>query len=445
MSVFPKISPFRGVRYNLDRIKDVSLVVAPPYDVISSKRQEELYQLHPYNVIRLILGKKNQSDGENDNQYTRAARDWNLWQKENILIRDPHPSIYIYHQEFNVPGQGRVVRKGFLALKRLEDFEEGGVKPHEKTIEGPKADRLKLMKACQSNFSPIFGLYASQDSTVSDLISLENREKSLIDISDLDGVRHCLWKLEDSDVIQSIVRSMTDRTILIADGHHRYETALNYRNWIKGKGKISDDSPVHYVLMYFADMGDPGMLVFPTHRMLRRWPKFHWLTFLSLLRKNFEVEVFKRDHKEDFLKILKDKKSKDHVFGVVSCEDPQHFYLLTLNDNNVLHHPGLQDIAAPLRCLDAGILHHLILKKLLEMSEEQQRDPQYMDFIKEEQKAWEQVEETDVQCLFLMKAPEMKQIQEVADAGLIMPPKTTYFYPKLLSGLVFNKIDLQGE
>jgi len=238
---------------------------------------------------------------------------------------------------------------------------------------------------------------------------------------------------------------MTDRTILIADGHHRYETALNYRNWIKGKGKISDDSPVHYVLMYFADMGDPGMLVFPTHRMLRRWPKFHWLTFLSLLRKNFEVEVFKRDHKEDFLKILKDKKSKDHVFGVVSCEDPQHFYLLTLNDNNVINHPGLQDIAAPLRRLDAGILHHLILKKLLEMSEEQQRDPQYMDFIKEEQKAWEQVEETDVQCLFLMKAPEMKQIQEVADAGLIMPPKTTYFYPKLLSGLVFNKIDLQGE
>jgi uncharacterized protein (DUF1015 family) len=441
----PQIAPFCGVHYNPEKTNDFSEVVAPPYDVISPERQEELYQSSPHNVIRLILGKQGDQDTDTDSRYTRAASDWQSWQQDEVLIQDTTPTLYVYHQEFEVKGV-RVKRKGFLALKRLEDFKEGGVKPHEKTLEGPKADRLKLTQACGANFSPIFGLYGAQSPRINELMSLENKEVPFIDVQDPDGVRHCLWKVQDPAIVKEIIAAVSDSSILIADGHHRYETALNYRKWMnENHAGQEPTSHSQYVLMYFADMADPGMLVFPTHRLLHNWSQFEWQQFLNQCREVFEVEVFRQDHKDDFLAALADESGDGHIFGVVSRFDSKRFYLLRLGDQQAITLAQLQDVEEPLKKLDAGILHHLILRKFLGMTDEEQRDPEFVTFLKEEKKGWSRVNDEGVNCLFLMQAPKMAQIQEVAEAGLIMPPKTTYFYPKLLSGLVFNKIDPKGH
>lgn len=230
-----KLVPFRGLRYNLSRIDDPASVMAPPYDVISPALQDELYRRSPYNVVRLILGKTAGGDSEADNRYTRAAADFQRWQQEGLLVRDPEPSIYLYDQEYSLEEGGSVVRRGFIALSRLEEFTSGVVKPHEKTLSGPKTDRFNLIKACSANFSPIFSLYADPCCVLESLTRKERERQPEIEVVDDDRVRHRLWRVTDSLIISKAHDLLDSKPLFIADGHHRYEAAINFRNYLREK------------------------------------------------------------------------------------------------------------------------------------------------------------------------------------------------------------------
>jgi uncharacterized protein (DUF1015 family) len=260
----PELHAFRGLRYDLGHVGTLSDVVAPPYDVISTELQTALYQRHPANVIRLILNRRELGDADDDVRYARAAQFLRSWIREGLLSLDPDPALYVYHQEFVFGGRKRT-RRGFMARVRLRRFGEGNIHPHEETHAAAKADRLKLTMACRANLSQIFGLYPDRDNEAQQL--LENAIGGCIPLEATDhlGVVHRLWPVTDVKTISEVAAVLGPRPIFVADGHHRYETACNYRDHVAKSRKLAADDPVNFVLMMCVSMSDPGVLVLPTH------------------------------------------------------------------------------------------------------------------------------------------------------------------------------------
>jgi uncharacterized protein (DUF1015 family) len=443
-----KIVPFRGLRYNLTRVEDPKSVMAPPYDVISPTLQEDLYHRNPVNVVRLILGKIDEGDTETNNRYTRAAADFHLWREEGILVRDAEPSIYLYDQEYPGENGKLVVRKGFIALTRIEDFSTGVVKPHEKTLSGPKADRLLLTKACGANFSPIFSLYSDPCCAMESLTQERKKSHPDIEVTDDDGVIHRLWQVTDPSIIQKAQALLDNKPLFIADGHHRYETALAYRNEMRAKHPdYTGKELFNYVLMYFANMEDQGMLIFPTHRLIFNLADFRLDSFLAAVGENFDVDerVFNpddADSRADMRSILGEKGKEKHTLALYAGDDRIRF--LALRDEKVMDR--FFDARAPkaLRTLDVSILHRLILEGLLHITLEAQEQQTHLRYVKSWEDALAAVREQTCQLAFLMNATRMSEVRDVANAGEKMPQKSTYFYPKLLTGLVINRI-VEGE
>ncbi|BCR04654.1 hypothetical protein DESUT3_17230 [Desulfuromonas versatilis] len=443
-----KIAPFRGLRYNVAQIGDPAKVVAPPYDVISPALQQELYRRHPANIVRLILGKINETDSETDNRYTRSAADFAKWQQEQILTRDAEPSIYLYDQEYPIEGGEVVVRKGFVALTRLEDFSSGVVKPHEKTLSGPKTDRFNLTKACGANFSPIFSLY-SDPCCVLESVTRKLRDKSPdMEVADDDGVRHRLWQVSDPMVIEKAQDLLDNKPLFIADGHHRYETALNYRNFMREKHPgYSGKELFNYVLMYFANMEDRGMQIFPTHRLVYNVEALNPDSLRDALGEFFEVETRNIDSadqaaRQEVRQELREKGKERHCLAMY-CGKGDVIYL-TLRENAVMDRFFSDKSPKVLRTLDVSILHRLILETLLNISPEAQEKQTNLKYVKNFDEPFELVDCGEFQLAFLMNPTRMNEVRDVANAGEKMPQKSTYFYPKLLSGLVINKI-VEGE
>jgi uncharacterized protein (DUF1015 family) len=443
-----KIAPFRAVRYNLEKIQDPARVTAPPYDVISSEMQEELYQRSPFNLVRLILGKVEEDDNEVCNRYVRAAGFFRQWLTDGILVRDGQPSIYLYDEEYEVEGVGTVVRKGFMALARLEDFATGMVKPHEKTLSGPKADRLKLTKACEANFSPIFGLY-SDPCCVQEALTWELKKRTPdLEITDDDAVTHRLWQVTDSAVIQKICDLLDNKPLFIADGHHRYETALNYRDYKRQQSEdFSGKELFNYVLMYFANMEDQGMLIFPTHRLVHGLESFRLEPFLSELSAYFDVEAYSMDpddaeSRREVCNILQKKGENHPSIGLFA--GGRTTYFLTLKDKNCMDVFFDEKVSKALRTLDVSVLHHLVFEKMLHITSEAQEKQTNLKYVKNFDEPFSLVQSGQYQLAFLMNSTRMTQVRDVANAGEKMPQKSTYFYPKLLSGLVINQI-VSGE
>ncbi|ABA89392.1 protein of unknown function DUF1015 [Syntrophotalea carbinolica DSM 2380] len=439
-----KIAPFRAVRYNLEKIQDPTRVTAPPYDVISSQLQEELYQRSPFNLVRLILGKIEEGDNEGCNRYVRAAGLFRQWMTDDILVRDMQPSIYLYDEEYQAEGLGAVVRKGFMALARLEDFATGMVKPHEKTLSGPKADRLQLTKACEANFSPIFGLY-SDPCCVQEALTWELKKRTPdLEVTDDDGVIHRLWQVTDDTVIQKVCELLENKPVFIADGHHRYETALNYRDFRRGQcDDFSGKELFNYVLMYFANMEDQGMLIFPTHRLVYGLQSFRLEPFLSELSDYFEVEAHSMDpndaeSRREVRNILQKKGEARPSVGLFA--GGRTTYFLTLKDEHCMDAFFDEKASKALRTLDVSILHRLVLEKMLHITPEAQEQQTNLKYIKNFDEPFSLVQSGQYQMAFLMNSTRMTQVRDVANAGEKMPQKSTYFYPKLLSGLVINQI-----
>jgi len=399
-------------------------VVAPPYDVITDEEREELYRRHDKNIVRLILGKGYSTDDESNNKYTRAAETFKTWLDEGVMVEDPEPSLYLYEEEYEIGGQRKRMR-GFIALVRLVDFEEGTILPHEETLLGPKADRLKLRRTTRANFSQIFTFYSDPGGAVERLLEPSSGPEA--ELADRDGVVHRLWRVADPDVIAGVAELMKDKKLFIADGHHRYETALALRDEMKEEG-------FDYVMMYITNMDSGGLSILPAHRIVTNI-EYDRDAFFQGIGRHFQVEEMERDGDGGMEKMLErmEGAGSGHIFGLFL---EGKYYTLTLRDPGVMDQ-RIRDRSKAWRRLDVTILHTLILEDVLGIEEDERHIRYEIDPWKAVKTAWRM----GVQMVFFLNPTRVSQVRDVALAGEKMPGKATYFYPKLLSGLVMRKIE----
>jgi uncharacterized protein (DUF1015 family) len=424
------MQPFKGLRYDLSKAGDLSTLLAPPYDIISPQEQDDLYQKSDYNVIRLILGKQNESDTETDNRYTRSSIDLEKWINEGAVKRDETESVYIYAQTYTLEGDSKT-RVGFIARKRLEDF-GGSIIPHEKTLSGPKTDRLNLTRACRCNFSQIFGLFTDKEKRSDALLAEATTGKPDMEVTTGDGMSHRLWAVSDSEWIEKLATVIEGKPVLIADGHHRYETALNYYKEASASGNTSED--IKYVMMYFTNTESEGLTVLPTHRLVFNLDNFDLDSFLEKLKPDFDITNLpspngnrNADVESDLEKRLNDAKHK--AFGLYAGNGKYSF----------LRYTG-SSVSSPLDELDVGILHNKILEAHLGIGPEQLAKQSNVKYSQEIGKTAEKVDSEGFQLAFFLNPTPVAHMWKVTSAGLKMPQKSTYFFPKLISGLVFNPL-----
>ncbi|MBN2476575.1 MAG: DUF1015 domain-containing protein [Pirellulales bacterium] len=431
----PEIQAFRGIRYNLGQVGSLGDVVAPPYDVIGPELQEQLYKQHPCNVVRLILNRREPGDDEADNAYIRAARFLKNWHSEGVLFTEADPAIYVYHQEFSYAGAS-YTRRGFMARLRLSRFGEGQVFPHEETMPGPKADRLMLTAVCRTNLSQIFALYP--DSAAEAQRPLEEAiacETPLVAADHL-GVVHKLWPVTDVAVIADVAGAIGSKPIFIADGHHRYETACNYRDQIYDSGFLSKDHPANFVLTHCVAMEDPGLAVLPTHRLFAGLPAMTSDELAAKLAECFTVRpagegpdaaptVWEDVETTDDQGTLALYTRKDARWLIASLTDAGRTRLAEVADD---HTPAWRE-------LGVSILHRLIVESLLGATELPK--PGYVHLVEE---VVEGLRSGDYPLAALVMPATVEHIRTISLGGERMPAKSTYFYPKLLSGLVLNPL-----
>lgn len=438
-----EIVPFRGILYNPARVGDVSRVMAPPYDVISPKKQDELYERHPNNIVRIILSKTTPEDREGADRYSRAASDLNKWMGEGVLSQDERPAFYYYTQTYTLKDGTKHTRKGFIGLSRLVDFGKG-IHPHERTLSGPKADRLRLMQACDANMSCIFTLYSDPALTVNHLLEGAVSGKAPdIEAVDDDGIVNRVWRVDDPAVLKAVTGSMDDKSLFIADGHHRYETALNYRNMMREKtGRSGGNEPFDFVMMYFSNMDDEGMTIWPTHRVVHSLNGFDPDRFLASCGEFFETREFAYEASTEpgvraaFLKEL-EKSGETAVSLGLHIRARDKYYLLALKAG-VMDTVFGDTIPEVFKGLDVTVLHSLIFAKVLGMTQEAQEKQENLVYVKSFDEAISACSNDNNQLVFLLNATKIEQVKSVALAGFVMPQKSTYFYPKLLSGLTLN-------
>lgn len=423
----PQIIPFQGFLYNQGKV-NLQDVVAPPYDVISPEQQEKLYARSPFNVVRLILGKE-------EDRYTSAARHLEEWTRNSVLVRDPEPSIYFIAQTFTGKDGKSYTRRGLVVLCRLEEFEKKVILPHERTLAKPREDRLKLFRATNSNFSQIFSLYSDPERTVERLLNGVTQSLPAIQVM-FEDVQNRLWRFTDTDQIRAIQDLMREKQLLIADGHHRYETALAYRDLKRKENPGHTGAELYnYVMMFLTNIDDEGLVVYPTHRLVHSLPGLRAGDFLQQLGQYFVHREFK--NVDMLVKGLSSSPVKS--LGLVTSGDPC-CYLLTLKPSvsSADLIPG--PVPPEVKDLDVSLLHEFILKELLGISREDQEQKRYIDYVKDLDQAFDAVRLRTAQLAFLMNPTRVDQVRAVARAGYTMPQKSTYFFPKLLTGLVLHRM-----
>jgi len=426
----PKIRPFKGIRYNPERVK-MENVICPPYDVIIPEKSDELHSKDPYNAIRLILGKQHPRDSKTNNRYTRARDLWIRWQREGILIKDPSPSIY-YHEHSYTIGERAYTRSGIVVTVRLSEGEEKDILPHENTYKGPKLDRLRLLTEVKANLSSIFGIYSDPSRMATSQVK-PNLEKPQMDFS-ISGESHRLWVIDSPEIIDMVSSMVIDKTILIADGHHRYETAKTYRDRMRAvTGKKDGLQPFDYVMMYLANI-DEELSIMPTHRVIVDSMGIGLVDFEYRIKELFNMIPY--DNKTTFLNMLK-KGGKGH-FGLLVSGIPR-YYLLKPIDENAIDKFIPQSIHPLLRKLDVTILHECIIEPILGIDNLISQGRIMYTSLAEE--AINMVEKEKADAAFLVNPSSIQEIIEVAKQGLKMPHKSTYFYPKIPTGLVFNPLE----
>ena len=432
-----EVSSFKGITYNQEKISNLDDVMSPPYDIISKEMQAELYEKHSQNFVRLILGKINQSDSEKDNRYIRAKKLFDSWLKDSILISLDKTAVFPYKIKYKVKNQTKIMN-GFFVLLKI-DPEYKFVKAHERTLSKPKADRLNLMRACHANFESIQLLYIDEDDIIRKKID-ESLNEPIIDVRGYDGFNHKLWKLEDKDVISMIQNELKDKVLFIADGHHRYQTAINYADEVKERtGNTDENAPFNYCMVILANMFDEGLSILPTHRLIKK-SDINIDTLLEKLNEYFVVEektvVHSKENVAAVSKKIKDdlETEMDHKFVMYL---KGKYYLLTLKDEAFMN-KFASDRSKTWRTLDVSILHKIILEHLMDINQENLED--HIKYTKVDEEAIKFVDECKFDLSFLMNATKIEELKAIADAGEHMPQKSTYFFPKMLSGLVMYKM-----
>ncbi|NQT30181.1 MAG: DUF1015 domain-containing protein [Candidatus Saganbacteria bacterium] len=440
-----KTFPFKGILYNKKRLKKLEKVFTPPYDVIGPQEQDDFYEGHNFNFIRLILGKEFPGDGEYNNKYIRAAAFLDGWLRHEVIVQDEKPAFYAYEQRFKLGGK-KVTRLGFFGLLRLEDMGRGKVYPHEETYPKAKLDRLELMRTTSANLESIFCIYNDDKQKTTKALKKITKKKPLIEAVDQDKVRHRLWRVDRKPSVSKIAKEMRDKTVFIADGHHRYEASLRFKNELKTKNtKFSEDEAYNHILMYFTSIEDPGLVVLPIHRVLHNLVYFDPARFEKELEKYYEVKPYKaskKNAKRTQKKLLADlaKAGLDrHAFGMYLGDNL--YFLLTLKDEDLVDELVEEEKPKAWKHLDVTILHYTVFDRLLGISHETEDKVMY---VKEASEAIRRVDEKGAQIAFFLNPTKVEEITAIASKLEKMPHKSTYFYPKLLSGLVFNKI-VHGE
>ena len=435
-----EIHPFRGVLYDPARVGDVTSVVAPPYDVIGPAEQAALYARHPGNIIRLELGQEHPGDSPQENRYTRARRFLQDWLRDGILRRDDKPAMYLYAVEYRLRGSQTRTMRGFLSLVTLEEFGTGRIFPHENTRAAAKDDRYQLLETCRSNFSPIFSLYSDAEGAI--IRTLERtveKGQPRFAVTDADGVRHLLWTVSDRQALDRVVAAMKPLPLFIADGHHRYESALRYRNAQRQALGDKESLPSDRVLMYFSNLDDPGLTILPTHRVLPGPLPCPASEFRARLAETFTVETiaFAKETepgaRAKFLgALLAARGTNAHVMGLI-VRGESRYEVLTLTA------AGLARLGASAReRLDVSILQQVVFREALRM---EPKDEERLIYIKDEEDVLAAMARGEGELAVLLNPPRVTEVKDVARAGDRMPHKSTYFYPKPLTGLVINAMD----
>jgi len=423
-----KIVPFKAITYNSQKLKDISLLVCPPYDIISAPRQLYFHNLSPYNLIRLELG----LDVPGEDKYKRAGDYFRDWLKEEILVQEERPAIYFYSQLYTLKGENKT-RLGFIALLKLDE-PKSSVFGHEHTHLEPKEDRLRLIRQVKANLSPIFVIFSDKKRIIQQNLKTYVQNKTpFIDIVDDEKTRHKLWRVDEPVLLEKIRIKMQGENIFIADGHHRYEVSRAYRDEMKAKAaEFTGEEGFNYILAYFTNIDSAGLTVLPIHRLVKLDEKPDTPNLIPMIRDYFYVEEIKEKIK--FLFLLQKAGRAEHVLGMYTGNK---FFLLRLKNVKMLD-KMLSDKPPAYRSLDVAILNILVLKNILKLDLE---DKSRITFSSNTEDLLGEVDNDNTCIAFLLNSTKIEQIVSLASNGEKMPPKSTYFYPKVLSGLVINKHD----
>ena len=423
------IKAYKGLRFNCEKAGKIDELVCPPYDIINDDQREGYIQTNPHNIIRLELPK-------GKNRYLQASEILENWLNEGILIKEDKPAIYIYEEEFAAYGERKSI-KGIICRVKIEEFSKGVILPHEFTLSKAKEDRLNLMKATNCNFSQIYSLYMDGGkNTLGKIDTLSDCEAD-IQLTDSEGVTHKMWIITDEKAIAEICEDFTDRKLYIADGHHRYETALNYRNHQRENGNAVEGDACDYQMMMLVDMEHPGLVVFPTHRLVRDLTDFNAEKALESCKEYFDITEYNDISTiESNLMELYNQGKKAYAF----YSGNKRYSLLVLKDMDIIK-KLLPNASKATQELDVTVLHTLILEKVFGIDPENMAKQINLTYTKIFDEAISSVDSGKAQCAFILNPTRVSEIRDVASNGEKMPQKSTYFYPKMITGLVMNQLE----
>ena len=438
-----EIRPFRALYYNPSRIQRLEDVVTQPYDKISPEMQSRYYRSSPYNLVRVIRGQVHPEDDPQNNVYLRASRCFRDWIDAGVLVSDSGPAIYPYYQEYDVPGrpQSRKVRRGFIAVCRLEDYSARVVLPHERTLSGPKTDRLELLKVTRAHFGQIFVLYSDPAGAVESLLAEKTPAQPWEQVTDEYQTRHTVWRISEPQALAAVAAAMADKQLVIADGHHRYETALAYRDYCRSRA--ASDARVEYVMMTFVRMETDGLTILPTHRLVHGLPAFAWADFLFQARSIFEVEELPpADETGDWAGTLLERLRQAGLRGpaIGAYAGRGKMAILRLRGDYDLE-SALNDVPSSQRRLDVILLHRLVLQQILGIDPQAVREERNLTYHREFPAAAGALARGEGQLCLLLNPTPIEAVRDNALAGLTLPQKSTDFYPKLLTGLAIYRLD----
>ena len=436
-----KIAAFRGIRYNSHKVGDLSLVVSQPYDRVRYGLQDQYYDRHPYSIVRITKGREFDNDTPDNNVYTRARDYYRAWMDAGYLLRDPVPAFYVYHQTFTLPDGTSLTRKAFIAALELVEFSEGIVLPHERTLSGPKMDRLNLLRATEANFGQIFMLYPDQENRINALFdaAIAGREPDA-DLQEYfeKDVDQRMWVVSDPEVCAQVEQAMAPkRGLIIADGHHRYETALNYRAEMREQyPNAPANAGFNYRMVTLVSMDDPGLTILPTHREMSSYTAKTTSQLLSDAAEYFEVTPMA--DRAALEAALRKASAETRLIGFYDGD----YYLLRLKSPEIMAQIE-PDRVKEWRMLDVTILHELIIERLMGISKEQIAAKEGIDYHRDLDLAISNVDSGRAQCVFVLNPTRMSEVKACSDKGAKMPQKSTDFYPKVITGLVAMAVGVE--
>ncbi len=437
------IRPFRGMRYNQEAIGDLSLVVAPIYDVIDDEARDSYYNKHPYNIIRLILNRPKKSDSDPEQPYIRAAGFLDRWLAQNVLIQDPVPGMYLYRQRYLMDSEYKECT-GLIARVRVVDFAEGVVLPHEDIMPKPLADRMKLLSSTGANLSTVCTLYSDPAERLKELMLSEMERFPLAQFQTADGLAHDVWGVSDEKFVNKMVKFFAGKQLYIADGHHRYQTALEYGRKLRQSGEITDDDdPRNFLMMMIVEMENPGLSVLPVHRVvttrglnmdavIKGLEKWFAVSVVDMPGGPMSGQVF------HLLQQLESAGKSGRAFGVFL--EGGRFLLLTWKEALDVEKEVEGDYSSAYKTLDVTVLQKLVIEGVLRIDPDRESVERNLVFTRNALEAIRQVESGEAALAFFVNPTRVEQVRDIADHGEKMPQKSTYFYPKPCSGVVMNRI-----